>query len=52
MELDDHVTKTCQTQPFALLCDESNNMKQEKGFVILARVFCEAEMQVLECLLS
>lgn len=38
MELDDLVTKTCQTKPFALLCDESNNIKQDKGFVILARV--------------
>lgn len=50
MELDDQVTKTCQTKPFALLCDESNNIKQDKAFVILARVYCEAEMQVLECL--
>lgn len=41
-ELDDEVKKICQTQPFGLLCDESNNMQTEKELVILARVYDES----------
>lgn len=46
VELDEHVTETLQTQPFSLLCDESNNIKHSKEFVIMARVYDETEMQV------
>ncbi|XP_028296540.1 uncharacterized protein LOC114458355 [Gouania willdenowi] len=45
-ELDDELAKTCRSQPFSLLCDESNNRKTEKEFVILARLYDEATMQV------
>ncbi|XP_033009965.1 uncharacterized protein LOC117049419 [Lacerta agilis] len=33
-ELDDELTKTCQSQPFSLMCDESNSRKADKEFVI------------------
>lgn len=45
-ELDDELTKTCRSQPFSLMCDESNNRKTDKEFVILARVYDEATLQV------
>lgn len=52
MELDHNVTKMPQTKPFALLCDESNNMKPEKEFTILATVYCETKMQTLESVIK
>ncbi|XP_013858856.1 uncharacterized protein LOC106514241 [Austrofundulus limnaeus] len=45
-ELDDELAKTCRSQPFSLMCDESNNRKTDKQFVILARLYDEATLQV------
>ncbi|XP_034536243.1 uncharacterized protein LOC117810492 [Notolabrus celidotus] len=45
-ELDDELAKTCRSQPFSLMCDESNNRKSDKEFVILARLYDEATLQV------
>ncbi|KAF0032222.1 hypothetical protein F2P81_014512 [Scophthalmus maximus] len=46
-ELDDEVTNICQTEPFGLQCDESNNMKKEKELVILGRVYDENNLEVV-----
>ncbi|XP_060125518.1 uncharacterized protein LOC118081198 [Zootoca vivipara] len=46
-ELDDELAKACQSQPFSLMCDESNNRKAGKEFVIMARLYDEANLQVV-----
>nr|XP_034963510.1 uncharacterized protein LOC118081241 isoform X1 [Zootoca vivipara] len=46
-ELDDEVSKTCRSQPFSLMCDELNNRKTDKEFVIMARLYDEANLQVV-----
>ncbi|KAK5873254.1 hypothetical protein PBY51_018312 [Eleginops maclovinus] len=45
-ELEDDLAKTCRSQPFSLMCDESNNRKTDKEFVILTRLYDEATLQV------
>ncbi|KAA0722775.1 hypothetical protein E1301_Tti022107 [Triplophysa tibetana] len=45
-ELEDELAKTCRSQPFSLMCDESNNRKTDKEFVILTRLYDEATLQV------
>lgn len=45
MELDEDVARLCKSQPFSLLCDESNNRKTDKEFVILARI-SESNLEV------
>ncbi|XP_077056086.1 uncharacterized protein LOC143707244 [Siphateles boraxobius] len=45
-ELEDELAKTCRYQPFSLMCDESNNRKTHKEFVILTRLYDEATLQV------
>uniref|UniRef100_A0A8C6LN13 Uncharacterized LOC107389530 n=1 Tax=Nothobranchius furzeri TaxID=105023 RepID=A0A8C6LN13_NOTFU len=45
-ELDDELARTCRSQPFSLMCDESNNRKTDKEFVILTRLYDEATLQV------
>ncbi|CAM4577119.1 unnamed protein product [Leuciscus chuanchicus] len=45
-ELEDELAKTCRSQPFSLMCDESNNRKTEKEFIILTRLYDEATLQV------
>ncbi|XP_060125482.1 uncharacterized protein LOC118081165 isoform X3 [Zootoca vivipara] len=44
--LDDELPKACQSQPFSLMCDESNNRKAGKEFVTMARLYDEANLQV------
>lgn len=46
VELDTKVSKICQTQPYALLCDESGNIKTHKEFVISVRIYDKTLMQV------
>ncbi|MEQ2278223.1 hypothetical protein XENORESO_014574, partial [Xenotaenia resolanae] len=46
-ELDDELAKTCRSQPFSVMCDESNNRKANKEFVILIRLYHEATLQVV-----
>ncbi|XP_047226593.1 uncharacterized protein LOC124871367 [Girardinichthys multiradiatus] len=46
-ELDDELAKTCRSQPFSVMCDESNNRKGNKEFVILTRLYDEATLQVV-----
>ncbi|XP_047236692.1 uncharacterized protein LOC124877498 [Girardinichthys multiradiatus] len=46
-ELDDELAKTCRFQPFSVMCDESNNRKANKEFVILTRLYNEATLQVV-----
>lgn len=46
IELEDELAKTCRSQPFSLMCDESNNRKTDKEFVILTRLYDEATLQV------
>ncbi|XP_070408565.1 uncharacterized protein [Nothobranchius furzeri] len=45
-ELDEELARTCRSQPFSLMCDESNNRKTDKEFVILTRLYDEATLQV------
>nr|XP_034963326.1 uncharacterized protein LOC118081165 isoform X1 [Zootoca vivipara] len=45
-ELDDELPKACQSQPFSLMCDKSNNRKAGKEFVTMARLYDEANLQV------
>nr|XP_054588381.1 uncharacterized protein LOC129153197 [Nothobranchius furzeri] len=45
-ELDDELARTCRSQPFSLMCDESNNRKTDKEFVILTRLYDEATLEV------
>lgn len=45
-ELEYELAKTCRSQPFSLMCDESNNRKTDKEFVILTRLYDEATLQV------
>ncbi|XP_048861340.1 uncharacterized protein LOC125728385 [Brienomyrus brachyistius] len=45
-ELQDELAKTCRSQPFSLMCDESNNRTTDKEFVILTRLYDEATLQV------
>ncbi|XP_060124937.1 uncharacterized protein LOC118080162 isoform X1 [Zootoca vivipara] len=45
-ELDDELAKTCRSQPFSLMCDELNR-KAVKEFVIMARLYDEANLQVV-----
>ncbi|XP_034965228.1 uncharacterized protein LOC118082233 isoform X2 [Zootoca vivipara] len=51
-ELDDELAKTCRSQPFSLMCDELNNRKADKKFVIMARLYDEANLQVATRLLE
>ncbi|XP_033028453.1 uncharacterized protein LOC117060345 [Lacerta agilis] len=51
-ELDDELAKTCQSQPFSLMCDESSNRNADKEFVIMARLYDEANLQVVTRLLE
>ncbi|RXN01337.1 hypothetical protein EOD39_7066 [Acipenser ruthenus] len=44
--LDDNISEKCRTQPFGLMCDESNDQGDDKDFVILARLYDEKEMAV------
>ncbi|MGH0123180.1 UNVERIFIED_CONTAM: hypothetical protein FKN15_013684 [Acipenser sinensis] len=44
--LDHAVRQQCQTQPFGLLCDDSNNAKWHKEFVLMARLYDETSQQV------
>ncbi|MGH0131123.1 UNVERIFIED_CONTAM: hypothetical protein FKN15_034161 [Acipenser sinensis] len=44
--LDDAVRQQCQTQPFGLLCDKSNNAKWDKEFVLMMRLYDETSQQV------
>lgn len=46
MELDEDVARLCKSQPFSLLCDESNNRKTGKVFVIPARIYDESNLEV------
>lgn len=46
MELDEDVARLCKSQPFSWLCDESNNRKTDKEFVILARISDESNLEV------
>ncbi|XP_059397935.1 uncharacterized protein LOC132130252 [Carassius carassius] len=45
-ELEDELAKTRRSQPFSLMCDESNNRKTDKEFVILTRLYDEDTLQV------
>ncbi|KAF7200794.1 transcript variant X1 [Nothobranchius furzeri] len=45
-ELDDELARTCRSQPFSLMCDESNNRRTDEEFVILTRLYDEATLQV------
>lgn len=39
--LDEEVTLACQSKPFTILCDESNDFGSDKNFVILVKFFCD-----------